>query len=140
MENPVKKYRYKLYAGVKCRIGQSGRRVKQTMKWSMGLNVSDRLWQCNTQTAHGSKPEILSRIAQAPAALTRLKPVWIDKSISLSSKIGLMRSLFTSIFLYACESWTLTAETETFVVVVFSAVFCLFVCFFGHQALNGAVF
>ena len=28
----------------------------------------------------GSKPEILSRIAQATAALTRLKPVWIDKS------------------------------------------------------------
>ena len=35
----------------------------------------------------GSKPEILSRIAQTTAALTRLKPVWIDKSISLSSKI-----------------------------------------------------
>ena len=29
----------------------------------------------------GSKPEILSRIAQTTAALTRLKPVWIDKSI-----------------------------------------------------------
>ena len=40
-----------------------------------------------------SIPEILSRIAQATAALTRLKPVWIDKSISLSSKIRLMRSL-----------------------------------------------
>ena len=38
------------------------------------------------------------------AALTRLKPVWIDKSISLSSKIRLMRSLVASIFLYACES------------------------------------
>ena len=35
----------------------------------------------------GSKPEILSRIAQVTAALTRLKPVWIDKNISLSSKI-----------------------------------------------------
>ena len=35
----------------------------------------------------GSKPEILSRIAQATAALIRLKPVWIDKSISPSSKI-----------------------------------------------------
>ena len=35
----------------------------------------------------GSKPEILSRTAQATAALTRLKPVWIDESISLSSKI-----------------------------------------------------
>ena len=44
----------------------------------------------------GSKPEILFRIAQATAALTRLKPVWIDKSISLSSKIRLMRSLVTS--------------------------------------------
>ena len=42
----------------------------------------------------------------------RLKPVWIDKSISLSSKIRLMRSLVTSIFLYACESWTLTAELQ----------------------------
>ncbi|WP_293703406.1 reverse transcriptase domain-containing protein, partial [Thiolapillus sp.] len=60
----------------------------------------------------GSKPEILSRIAQATAALTRLKPVWIDKSISLSSKMRLMRSLVTSIFLYACESWTLTAELQ----------------------------
>ena len=38
-------------------------------------------------TDEGPKPEILSRIAQATGALTRLKPVWIDKSISLSSKI-----------------------------------------------------
>ena len=38
-------------------------------------------------TDEGSKPETLSRIAQTIAALTRLKPVWIDKSISLSSKI-----------------------------------------------------
>ena len=63
-------------------------------------------------TDEGSKAKILSRIAQATAALTRLKPVWIDKSISLSSKIRLMRCLVTSIFLYACESWTLTAELQ----------------------------
>ena len=55
-------------------------------------------------TDERSKPEILTRIAQATAALTRLKPIWTDKSISLSSKIRLMRSLVTSIFLYACES------------------------------------
>ena len=35
----------------------------------------------------GSEPEILSRIAQTTAALTRLRPVWNDRSISLSSKI-----------------------------------------------------
>ena len=38
-------------------------------------------------TDEGSKPEILLRITQTTAALTRLKPVWIDESISLSSKI-----------------------------------------------------
>ena len=63
-------------------------------------------------TEEGYTHEILSRIAQTTAALTRLKPIWIDKSISLSSKIRLMRSLVTIISLYACESWTLTAELE----------------------------
>ena len=38
-------------------------------------------------TDEGSKPEIFYRTAQTTAALTRLKPVWIDKRISLSSKI-----------------------------------------------------
>ena len=61
-------------------------------------------------TDEGSKPEIVSKIAQTTAALTRLKPVWNDSSISLGSKIRLMRSLVTSIFLNACESWTLTTE------------------------------
>ena len=63
-------------------------------------------------TDEGSKPEILSRIAQTTAALTRLKPVLNYRSICLSSKIQLMRSLVTTIFLYACESWTLTAELQ----------------------------
>ena len=63
-------------------------------------------------TDEGSKPEILFRIAQATAALTWLRPVWNDKSDSLSSKIRLTRSLVTSIFLYACESRTFTAELQ----------------------------
>ena len=63
-------------------------------------------------TDEGSKPEILSRIAQTTAALTKLKTVWNDRSISLSSKIRLMRSLVTSVYLYACESWTLTAGLQ----------------------------
>ena len=63
-------------------------------------------------TDEGSKPEILSRTAQTRVALTRLEPVWNDRSIFLSSKMRLMRSLVTSIFLYACEPWTLTAELQ----------------------------
>ena len=50
----------------------------------------------------GSKPDLLFRTAQTTAALTRLKPIWNDRSISLSSKIRLMRSLVISIFLCAC--------------------------------------
>ena len=60
----------------------------------------------------GSNPEILSRIAQIAAALSKLKIIWRDKNISLASKVKLMRTLILSTFLYACESWTLTAEIE----------------------------
>ena len=38
-------------------------------------------------TDEGSKPDILSRIAQTTTAFTRLKSVWNDRSISLSSEI-----------------------------------------------------
>ena len=60
----------------------------------------------------GSKPEILSRIAQTTVALSRLKIIWRDKNILLASKVKLMRMLILSTFLYACESWTFTAEIE----------------------------
>ena len=36
--------------------------------------------------------------------------IWSDKHISLSSKIRLMRSIVISVLLYACETWTLTAD------------------------------
>ena len=60
----------------------------------------------------GSKPEILSRIVQATATPTKLKPILRDNNISLGSKVKLMRSLVISMFLYAFESCTLTAEEE----------------------------
>ena len=60
----------------------------------------------------GSKAETLSRIVQTTAVLSRLKVIWRDKNISHASKIKLMRTLILSTFLYACESWTLTAEIE----------------------------
>ena len=59
-----------------------------------------------------SKPEILSRIVQATAAVTKLKVIWNDKKITISSKIRLMCSLAMPIFLYTCETWTITADIE----------------------------
>ena len=60
----------------------------------------------------GSKPEVLSRIAQTNAALTKLKTIWRDNNISLGSMIKLTRSLVIFIFLGAFESWILHAEFQ----------------------------
>ena len=44
--------------------------------------------------------------------MTKLKVIWNVKNIAISSKIRLMRSLAMSIFLYARETWTITADIE----------------------------
>ena len=59
-----------------------------------------------------SRPEILSRIEQATAALTKLKPILRDNNVSLGLKVKLTRSLVISLFLNSSESWILTAELE----------------------------
>ena len=75
-------------SGINTEINVNGQKLETVTSFKyLGSVIADE----------GSKPEILSRIAQTTAALTRLKPVWIDKSISLSSKIRLMRSLVKSI-------------------------------------------
>ena len=53
-------------------------------------------------------------IVQTSAALKRLKTIWNDKNITLKSKIRLMHALVISLFLflYAYESFTLTADLE----------------------------
>ena len=47
----------------------------------------------------GSKPEVLSRIAQTTAALTKLKPIWRDNNTSLRSKVKLISFLSISLCL-----------------------------------------
>ena len=90
-------------SGINTEIKENGQKLETVTSFKyLGSVITDE----------GSKLEIVSRIAQTTAALTRLKPVWIDMSICLSSKIRLVRSLVISIFLYACESWTLTAELQ----------------------------
>ena len=38
--------------------------------------------------------------------------MWNDKNISIGSKLRLLRSMVISVFLYACEAWTLDAYLE----------------------------
>ena len=62
-------------SGINTEIRVNGQRLETVTSFKyLGSVINDE----------DSKPEILSRIAQTTATLTRLKPVWIDKSISLS--------------------------------------------------------
>ena len=90
-------------SGINTKIKVNGQKFETVTSFKdLGSDITDE----------GYKSEILSRIAQTIAALAKLKPVWNDTSISLSSKIRLMRSIVISIFLCACESWTLIAELQ----------------------------
>ena len=44
--------------------------------------------------------------------MTKLRKIWTDQNISLRSKFRLLHALVGSIFLYACESWTLNADLQ----------------------------
>ena len=60
-----------------------------------------------------SKTEILSRILQTKAALSRLKIIRRIMKISPASKVKLIRTLILSTtFHFTCKSWTLAAELE----------------------------
>ena len=59
-----------------------------------------------------STQEIKARIAKEIAAMTRLHPILQSKNISLQVNIRLYRPIAIFIFLYRCDSWTTTAETE----------------------------
>ena len=90
-------------AGIQSDIEISSQKLESVEKFKyLGAIISD----------DGSKVEVLARIAQTSTALAKLKPIWNDKKISTSTKIRLMRSLVLAIFLYACETWTLTADLE----------------------------
>ena len=90
-------------SGINTEIKVNGQKLKKVTNFKYsGSVVSD----------DGSRPEILSRVAQTTAALTKLESVWNDRNISLSSKIRMIRSIVTYLFLYASDSWTVTAELQ----------------------------
>ena len=68
-------------SGINTEINVNGQKLE---------TVTSFMYLGSVITDEGSKPEILSRIAQTTAALTRLKPIWNDRSLSPSSKIRLM--------------------------------------------------
>ena len=85
------------------------------------MGRSFKQWQASSTLAQlisdeGSKAEILSRIAQTTAALTRLKPVWKDRSTFLSSKTRLMYStcnIHLPVCLWIMDPYSRAAKKNT---------------------------
>ena len=68
-------------SGINTEIKVNGQKLETVTSFKyMGSVIPDE----------GSKPELLSRIAQTTVALTRLNPVWNNRSIFLSSHIRLI--------------------------------------------------
>ena len=77
------------------------------------LETVQRYKYSSVMKDEGSKQEIMSKIAQADGALSKLNTIiWKNKDKALGSKIRMIRSLVISIFLYVCETSTLTAKLE----------------------------
>ena len=65
-------------SGINTEIKVNGQKLETVTRFKyLGSDITDE----------GSRSEILSRIAQTTATMTRLKPFWNDRNISLSFKI-----------------------------------------------------
>ena len=66
----------------------------------------------NINQEGGSCKEVISRLAKTHSCLKSNEILWKSKNISIPTKIRIQRALVISVFLYDCESWTLTAYLE----------------------------
>ena len=69
------------------------------------------LGQLVTSDAKSDK-EIKRRIMLAKNAFMKLKPILTNTNISIRTRMRCTKCYVWSIFLYGCETWTLTAQTE----------------------------
>ena len=87
-----------------CRPQSQGKIIKQvnTFKY-LGYSIN----------AEGKcLPEVKKRIALAKDAFNRMKSIMKDKNILMNTKMRIMKTYIWSVFLYGCESCTVSKEIE----------------------------
>ena len=75
-------------------------------------NITLLHYQLNLKVCTYFPQYIHLQIAIALSAMSRLSKMWKSQRIPIATKIRFYKALVTSIALYGCESWTLSAETE----------------------------
>ena len=76
-------------------------------------NVDNFKYLGSVKSSDGScKKDINARIAMAKQSMTQLNNIWKDRSIPISLKYKLLKSLVWPKMLYGCETWTMKKADE----------------------------
>ncbi|XP_029657600.1 uncharacterized protein LOC115231804 [Octopus sinensis] len=68
----------------------------------------------------GCDSEINRRMAMCKSMMIKLNWIWSSKDVSLKTKIRLVNAIVFPVFLYGCESWTLSkAHSKEHIYVIF---------------------
>ena len=86
-------------------------RISRSAMWNWSVLTASNTWE-QSSLMKGSNLKYLPDQPRPQLPLQNWRPYGMTRNIVLRSKIRLMHSLVISIFLYACEFWTLTAELE----------------------------
>ncbi|GFN81771.1 craniofacial development protein 2 [Plakobranchus ocellatus] len=81
-----------------------GERIKQLCTFKYLISTITPYARCDI--------EIQKRIALSKDIFTKMKSIFTNRNIRLSTKINTMKAYIWSILLYGCECWTLTKDLE----------------------------
>ena len=89
---------------ISTRISMNGQKLEEVTSFKyLGATL------CKDDTCSA---EVRIRLASAMAAMARRNSICQCSTISFASKFKLYKSFVTSIFLYGCETWNLTVDSE----------------------------
>jgi hypothetical protein len=60
----------------------------------------------------GTSGEVNVRIQKARGSLSKLRRVWLSKSLRKDTKIRIFNACVKSVLLYGCETWLVTNEIQ----------------------------
>ena len=87
-----------------CNLKHKGEIIQQVDKFSyLGFTLSSD----GTCTA-----EIKKRIAVAKDSFNKMRPIFKNRNLRLSTKIRVLKAYVWSVLLYGCECWKITKEAE----------------------------
>ena len=60
----------------------------------------------------GTSREVSARVQKARGSFSKLRRVWLSKSLKKDTKIRIFNACVKSVLLYGCETWFVTKEIQ----------------------------